>query len=350
MTDPSNRITVIIPVYNGERTIERCIRSVLEQDHPAIDTIVIDNCSPDRTGEIAQRFGDRITYVRNESNLGIARSYTRALKMAETDLVLYLQSDCAFGQRDYVSKIVRHFQDPSVGAVTGKSVVEDFRALSWEQRIFAILNLNDISEPRDLSVREINFVEARCDAFRTAVLRDLGGFNADLTLSNEDQDLSIKIRSRGYRLLQDSSLRFLLGYGGTQDSYTKLLLKQFLMARGQGYIFYRYQMKSAAHAGESLNRSLRVVHRGSQIVTTVITTLLGGAAVLGMAPAVWAFVSLLGLRAGYYGGLGLYYRSLGCRGFAVDFVPLIPTGLLCDVVYGGSFFYGIARSSLRLRV
>ena len=69
-----------------------------------------------------------------------------------------------------------------------------------------------------------------------------------------------------------------------------------------------------------------------------------------MTAALWALVVLLLVRAGYYGGLGVYYWTLGCRARATDFVPLIPTGLLCDVVYGGSFFYGIARSSLRLQV
>jgi cellulose synthase/poly-beta-1,6-N-acetylglucosamine synthase-like glycosyltransferase len=343
-------VTVIIPVFNGGRTLERCIKSVLEQDYPSIETIVIDNASTDNTGAIARAFDDRITYVLNESNLGLARSYTKALHMARTDLVIYLQSDCAFGQRDYVTKILRHFDDPRVGAVTGKSTVSDFRALTWGQRIFAILNLNDISEARETGVYEINFVEARCDAFRTALLRDVGGFNTELTLSNEDQDLSIKIRRRGFRLLQDRSLRFLLGYGGTQDSYPKLLLKQFLMARGQGYIFHRYRMESAEHAGQSLNRMLRVVHRGSQIVIAPVVVALVIAAALGITAALWALAALTLARAGYYAGLGTYYWSLGCRGLVTDFVPLIPTGLLCDVVYGGSFFYGIARSSLRLQV
>lgn len=343
-------VTVIIPVFNGERTLERCIRSVLDQDYASIETIVIDNASTDRTEDIARQFGDRIRYIRNEQNLGLARSYTKALHAARTDLVIYLQSDCAFGQPDYVTKILRHFDDPTVGAVTGKSTVDDFRALTWEQRIFAILNLNDISDTRETGVYDINFVEARCDAFRTALLREVGGFNTELTLSNEDQDLSIKIRRRGYRLLQDRSLRFLLGYGGTQDSYPKLLLKQFLMARGQGYIFHRYRMASAEHAGQSLNRTLRVVHRGSQIVITLVVAALAVAAAFGMTTAFWALVILLAVRAGYYGVLGGYYWTLGCRARATDFVPLIPTGLLCDVVYGGSFFYGIARSSLRLQV
>lgn len=343
-------ITVIIPVYNGGRTIERCVRSVLDQDHPSIETIVIDNASTDDTGAVARSFGDRIRYILNERNLGIAGSYTRALHAATTDLVIYLQSDCAFAQRDYVSRIVRHFDDPTVGAVTGKSVVDDFRALTLSQRIFAVLNLNDLAETRDTGVHEINFVEARCDAFRRQVLVDTGGFNTALTLSNEDQDLSIKLRRRGLRLLQDRGLRFLLGYGGTQDSYPKLLLKQFLMARGQGYIFHRYRMESAAHAGRSLNRTLRVVHRGSQIVLAPAAIALGAAALAGYGAAGWALLGLAAARAVYHVALGMFYHQSGCRLSATDFAALVPTGLLCDVVYGVSFFYGIARSALRLQV
>lgn len=343
-------VTVIIPVFNGARTLARCIDSVLAQDYPSIETIVIDNASTDGTGAIARGYGTRIRYILNEANLGLARSYTKALHAARTELVIYLQSDCAFGQPDYVTRILRHFDDPAVGAVTGKSTVDDFRALTWSQRIFAILNLNDIAETDDAGVHEINFVEARCDAFRTALLRDVGGFNTALTLSNEDQDLSIKIRRRGFRLLQDRSLRFILGYGGTQDSYWKLLLKQFLMGRGQGYTFYTYRMESAEHAGKSSNRVLRVIHRGSQIIITVALVALVAAAVLGLTAAAWVLLAMIAMRAVYYVGLGLYYWVTGCRGRVTDFVPLVPTGLLSDVVYGGSFFYGIARSALRLRV
>lgn len=344
-------VSVIIPVYNGEQTLARCVDSVLEQDHPAIELIVIDNASTDATESIARRYGDRIRYIRNASNLGIARSYTKALFEASADLVVYLQSDCAFAQRDYVTRIIRHFDDPAVGAVTGKSVVRDFNALTWSQRLFAVLNLNDVAETNDTGVHEINFVEARCDAFRTRMLRDLGGFNAALTLSNEDQDLSIKIRRKGFRLVQDRSLRFYLGYGGTQDSFWKLLLKQHLMGRGQGFIFQRYRLESAEHSTKSLNRVLRTLHRGSQVLSTVAAIVLAAAAAaFGSRPALVALLVLCAARAVYYVALGLYYRFSGCRGPAYDLLPLAPTGLVSDLVYGGSFFYGMAKSGLRMRV
>jgi GT2 family glycosyltransferase len=343
-------VTVIIPVYNGEQTLARCIDSALEQDYPAIELIVIDNASTDGTESIARRYGERIRYIRNESNLGLARSYTKALFAAGAELVVYLQSDCAFAQRDYVTRILRHFDDPTVGAVTGKSIVDDFRALTWSQRLFAVLNLNDVAETRETGVHEISFVEARCDAFRTRLLREIGGFNAALTLSNEDQDLSIKIRRKGFRLLQDRSLRFYLGYGGTQDSFWKLLLKQHQMGRGQGFIFHRYRLESAAHSTRSLNRVLRAIHRGSQILLTIAGLLLALLAMSGSGAALVALLVLVAARAVYYVALGLYYWKSGCRGPAIDLLPLVPTGLVSDVVYGGSFFYGMAKSALRMRV
>ena len=96
-----------------------------------------------------------------------------------------------------------------------------------------------------------------------------------------------------------------------------------------GRIEAAYHFSAAAHAGQSVNRSLRVVHRGSQIVLTVVSTGLVGAAALGAPAALWTFASLLGLRLAYYGGLGVYYWKLGCRGFASS--PTLLTWLRCSM-------------------
>ena len=65
------KISVIVPMYNAERFLKFCVTSILEQTFKNFELILIDDCSTDRTLEIAKNFGDkRIKILQTEKNLG----------------------------------------------------------------------------------------------------------------------------------------------------------------------------------------------------------------------------------------------------------------------------------------
>src|SRR5581483_5806722 len=81
----SVRVSLAMPVYNGERYIEETLRSLLAQDFKDFELIITDNASSDRTEEICRQFAarePRIRYVRNERNLGAAANYNLGLSLA----------------------------------------------------------------------------------------------------------------------------------------------------------------------------------------------------------------------------------------------------------------------------
>jgi len=59
-------VSVITPVYNGERYLEECIRSVLSQTYGDWEYLIYDNCSTDRSGEISRSFASRDPRIRVE--------------------------------------------------------------------------------------------------------------------------------------------------------------------------------------------------------------------------------------------------------------------------------------------
>lgn len=86
----SNIITVI-PVYNGERFIQKTLESVAAQTVKPDRLIVLDNCSTDRTPKIVQEFtGLKCEYLRNPSNLGLFGNMNRALEFAEQTRHLHI--------------------------------------------------------------------------------------------------------------------------------------------------------------------------------------------------------------------------------------------------------------------
>ncbi|HYC00723.1 MAG TPA: glycosyltransferase family 2 protein [Candidatus Limnocylindrales bacterium] len=323
-------VSVLIPVYNGERTIAGCIDSVLAQQYPRLEVVVVNDCSTDRTAEILRRYEGRVRVFTNARNSGIAATYNRAIREASGDIVLTVASDCILLSPDYVERMVRHFDDPTVGAVVGKSMMPEWDRAPWLERVFTRLNILDTNCP-DTGAHEVNFVELRCDGYRRQLLIDVGGLNEDLFRSNEDQDLSIRIARRGARLLQDNSLEFELGFGGTEDTLGKLLSKQTQYARGQAYIAVNYGVGSRNGLWTNENRRMRAVHRMSQVATLpiLVATALVALAWPGAAAAVLAM--LLVTRLWWYARLARDLKP-------AERLAALALGPVCDVLYSFSFW------------
>lgn len=88
-------VSVIVPVYNIEMYIQKCMDSVLEQDYKEIELIIIDDGSSDRTGEICKKYAEidaRVFYVKKENEgQGIAR--TMGLQLAKGEYVMFVDGD-----------------------------------------------------------------------------------------------------------------------------------------------------------------------------------------------------------------------------------------------------------------
>lgn len=85
-------ISVIIPAYNGELFIERCLESVFWQSYSNIEVIVINDGSTDNTETILNKYAERIRYVYH-SNRGPSAARNQGLKLAEGEFVAFLDAD-----------------------------------------------------------------------------------------------------------------------------------------------------------------------------------------------------------------------------------------------------------------
>ena len=89
------QISIVIPVYNGEKFIQRAIRSIVDQNFPGkqFEIIVVDDGSTDNTLDIVQPFKDTIRIVRHEKNMGLAASRNTGIKAARGQYIVNLDAD-----------------------------------------------------------------------------------------------------------------------------------------------------------------------------------------------------------------------------------------------------------------
>ena len=95
-----SKLSVIIPCYNHELFIGRCLRSILDQtlDKKLYKVIVIDDGSKDNSLKIIKKFSDNIKIIKNKKNMGLPYSVNLGIKNAKSNYIVRLDPD------DYVNK------------------------------------------------------------------------------------------------------------------------------------------------------------------------------------------------------------------------------------------------------
>ena len=100
------KISIITVVYHAADTIEQTIRSVVEQDYPNIEYIIIDGGSTDGTLDVIKKYEDRIAYWVSEPDKGIYDAMNKGLSAATGDYIYYLGADDCLYDTAVISKIV----------------------------------------------------------------------------------------------------------------------------------------------------------------------------------------------------------------------------------------------------
>ena len=89
-------ITVIVPCYNVEKYIDKCIQSLINQTYKNLEIILVDDCSTDSTWKIINKYSkkyENIKCIKNEKNSGAGFSRNTALKEAKNDYISFIDSD-----------------------------------------------------------------------------------------------------------------------------------------------------------------------------------------------------------------------------------------------------------------
>jgi biofilm PGA synthesis N-glycosyltransferase PgaC len=196
MMAPHRTVTALIPAFNEADSIERTIVSIRNQTYPIAEIIVIDDCSTDRTGELAARLG--VTVLRTDRNQGAkARAQSYALPFVKTELFLTVDADTILAP-DALELTIPSFDDDRVCCACGMVIPQNIHAV-WERaRFIEYLHGYEIVKSAQDAIHRVLVAPGCFTVFRTSLVVAFGGF--DTRTMAEDMDLTWNLLESGYRV------------------------------------------------------------------------------------------------------------------------------------------------------
>lgn len=113
------KVTFIVPCYNLAHVLAECVNSILSQTYRDFEVLIMDDCSPDNTAEVARSFNDsRVKHVRNEKNLRHLANYNKGVNLAQGEYVWLISADDRLRNTAVLEKYVAIMDEhPEVGYV-----------------------------------------------------------------------------------------------------------------------------------------------------------------------------------------------------------------------------------------
>jgi len=230
-------VSVIVPAYNEEKVIAQTVERLLESDHRDLDVIVVDDGSQDNTSTVLRSaFGadQRVTLIRI-ANRGKAEALNAGLARSTGDIIVALDADTQF-QPDTIPRLVRWFIDPNVGAVAGNAKVGNRINMITRWQALEYIVAQNLERRALAALGTLTVIPGAVGAWRRSVLRAMGGFHSD-TLA-EDQDLTIGIQAKGWRVRFDSSA---VAWTEAPTTFRGLAKQRFRWAFGTLQCLWKYR-------------------------------------------------------------------------------------------------------------
>jgi glycosyltransferase involved in cell wall biosynthesis len=219
-------VSVVVPTFNSERFLEKCLASVRAQSYGNIEVIVVDNYSKDKTREIAEKYGARVIL----RSAGMSRARNVGADLARGKFIFSVDSDMELTPNvvtECVEKVEKGFDAVIIPEVSvGEGFWAKCRALEKECYIG-----DDLIEAARFFKREI--------------FKKVGGYDGELVFG-EDWDLNQRIRKAGYRIGRVKSF--------IRHNQGKLRLWKAVKKKYQyGKTFWKYKRKHSNEAKQQLS-------------------------------------------------------------------------------------------------
>jgi len=210
---PTKTVAVIIPCYNEESYVARCLDSILSNDYDAryLDIVVVDGMSNDKTREIVTKYAQRYPHIRLLDNRKKNKPAALNLAINETDSEVVMRIDAhAIYEESYISKLVSgldNFDADNIGGIRET----DLGRSTWQGAVgiaishpFAAGNAVYRTGVKSPSPRLVDTVF--CGCYRREVFGEIGLFNPKL-IRTQDREFNLRLTYNGGKIVLDPTVR-----------------------------------------------------------------------------------------------------------------------------------------------
>jgi len=252
-TEMGLKISVVMPVYNGESTVEKTFESLLIQSKKFDELVIVDDGSKDKSVECLKNFLDERTeykLLQNEKQRGLAAGYNKGTKAAKGDLLVTLHQDIIL-EKDSLEKLVEPFHDEKVVAAS--------HIVSHPLEIWSKYNFWQKCFFARLAGRDFSGIDGKFDCFRKSALEKIGLFDeVHFRTAGEDGDIVNKLKKIG-KVAGTKAKIIHLHKIDPGFSWKDIVYKQKQYSEAQGALLARGRIRSAGSFVKAFFRELLII-------------------------------------------------------------------------------------------
>ncbi len=194
-------VSVVVCTYNRAHYLDKCINSLIGQDYPNYEIIIVNGPSTDETVQILEKYPS-VRIIQQSKLNGLSYARNLGIKASKGGIIAFIDDD-AVADEKWLSYIVQEYSDPGIGAVGGLVYGPQKSHIQFD---YGVINKAGIPKPiRDemapLGRNEFPILMGTNCSFRKEVLYNIGGFDPYFKYYHDESELCARVVNAGYTIV-----------------------------------------------------------------------------------------------------------------------------------------------------
>ena len=243
------RVSVIVPAWNEEVGLVKTVKTILANDYPNLEVVVVNDGSTDNSdrlmNEFLEEYEAEIEAMENLDNVadiiykykkngGKGKALNDGIRLCTGDIIVSIDADCVL-LPDTIRNFVTHFEDPKVMAAVGNVKVGNQKSLLETLQYLEFL-FTFYFKKADSLFNTIYIIGGAAGAFRRSVFEQLGPYSSENI--TEDIELSVRIQEAGMKIVYAADA-FVYTEGAA--TFKGLAAQRLRWKRGRFETFYEHR-------------------------------------------------------------------------------------------------------------
>lgn len=315
-------VSVIIPNYNGGRTLGKCLEAAFSSRYPMFEIVVVDDCSTDDSVKTIKSFPCKL--IRLDRRSGTSKARNAGACQSAGEVLFFTDADCVLGE-DTLSEAVVSLSGLEDAAVGGT-----YTAIPFDDKFFSTFQSVFVNYA-ETKKREPDYIATHAMVISRELFARSGGFPEDFLPILEDVEFSHRLRRSGCRLIMNPRI-------AVRHIFNFTLKKSLGNGFKKSLFWTRYSLGNGDILADSGTASrglkLNVLFYAADIVAILFFLLLGKGVLLSLA-CLLLILNLLSSRrliAAFYRAKGFLF-ALGATMYYTMLYPLaVGTGALAGAI------------------